>query len=1458
MTFAQPGWLWLGLLGVVVVLLHIRRRKVVEVSSIELWRHLVTTNKPHRAFRPPRLSIPLLLQLLAVALLTLALAKPQLEQAGVEVKHRIYILDASGSMNAVDGDTTRFEKAVTHLTQTLTRLEPDSNKMISLMTVGSDINIIAARLNDSKEVMQALETLHSSDSEVLTSDWEEVAGRIQSLIGEESFSVTVLTDGAAAENARASFAAQLSNAQLEVLSFGDGAANAALSEVRATLLEEGTNHWELEGKVQVFADEPQPLILKVLFTSEGTEGSLPWTEQELTAENGTANFKIDLELPAAGLLEVRLPGDALAYDNQTFIELKAVPRAARVLQIGPDNPPLQRALEAVGGLELFRADAVPPDSKNYDLVIVDRVSVTKHPGTNTLWLGGATPDGMVTTLLSNTTPTSWQSEHSLAVSVDWSTVELNAAFEVSRLEGSEVLLESSGKPLIQARTTGAGREVIVAFDLLNSSWTNELGFPVFISNIVRWVAPWYAQQQGQHCRVGSVCALEPHSLYQGLSLVPVSSSGEALTLPSPFVRPSPERPETAYAPFADLFYPQQAGLYRLEPGGELLMVDAPSTLEGDVRAEASSSVATSRQQGWPFFRWLLLLFLLVLLVEACIAGRGMDRFLQAKSLRRTNPLAIRHRLVLALRLGTAVLALLAVLGVSLFQAYREKRLVLVVDSADLYGPDAANRIQEAEAKLAQLGGAWRKEVVVLGQQGQVLTGEETLQAPGANLASTLDLSAGLLGTDGPGRIVVVASGTETQDDLARVLPELAARGTPVDVLPLGGVPSGEVLVESLSLPPRLYQGDSFVLQGTIYSDRSLPTTLRVWRDGELHTEQAIDLTTGSNRIDTELSEEEAGRYLYEYEVVVRDSFAENNRNGVIAEVLPKAKVALVSPQETWGTVLADALSLQGISAQVLTPLEVPFTLKNLLLYDTVILANVPAIDLHSTQQELLETWVRDYGGGLLILGGENTFGPGGYYQTALERVSPLSSRVPQEAPKVAMIFVLDRSGSMQQQVGEQNRLEIAKQATIAATKLLHPESMMGIEVFDTEATTLMPLQQVNLGIVQEALAPLQPGGGTAIYWALVSAYEQMRNISATTRHIVVMTDGLSQPADFDSLMDKIIRDEITVSTVAIGQGIDTTLLQRIARRGGGAFHATSDFKALPSILSQEALMLSSKPLEEQAFTPLWQNREAVFLEGMPESMPTLYGYIQTTAKPEATLHLSGPDDAPILASWRYGLGRVVAFTSQGAGRWSREWLRHPSYPLLWSQIVRWALPPVAKPGLHLVLEPSGDEVKINVRAVNEEGNLAEHLHLTASHKNSGLETDATKTLELIEVTPGLYQGTFTLDSPGRYQVEVSEDTTTFENVSGEMYQGYLARYSFASEGAERLKGLAAITGGRVLFGDEPLSVGSVPLRWRSLPAWPVLSLLALALLMLELTLRYASGVFALRRATAKARASFNM
>jgi hypothetical protein len=257
-------------------------------------------------------------------------------------------------------------------------------------------------------------------------------------------------------------------------------------------------------------------------------------------------------------------------------------------------------------------------------------------------------------------------------------------------------------------------------------------------------------------------------------------------------------------------------------------------------------------------------------------------------------------------------------------------------------------------------------------------------------------------------------------------------------------------------------------------------------------------------------------------------------------------------------------------------------------------------------------------------------------------------------------------------------------------------------------------------------------------------------------------------------------------------------------------------------------------------------RSAEFFAGMPDRMPPLSGYVLTTLKPQADLHLVVPDEkqepVPLMASWRYGNGRVVALTTQGAGAWTREWQAMAEYPLLWSQTLRHVLPGTGE-GLFPRLSRRGDDVEVTVDATNQEGKPRERLKVVASLAGSGPAAGAPASLLLAELSPGRYRGRLTLDRPGELVLRVAAEQTTAEVP---LLVSYPAIYDFLRADPDRLAALAAATGGHVLTAEDQVFARGVQ-RWIAHPAWQVWIMIALGLFLIDLIIRYVPRPLGARR-----------
>ncbi|MCW5715784.1 MAG: VWA domain-containing protein [Bauldia sp.] len=1441
MTLLAPAWLLLGALAAVVVALHARRRRRVEIPSLQIWSLLERSSSRTRSFRRPPLNLILALQLLFVLLIAIALARPTAGADPDRPDHVIYVLDASGSMRTATGTGDRLAAAIDHLRQRI-EARTDADRA-SVVTAGPVARLLIARQTMPGGMLPILDLAAAGDG---AADWAAAAEWAAMTIRPgETTRVVVITDGA--DGGDAVLADLLAGVDMARLLVGEPAApNAGLTAVVEALPGQ-PGVWRVTGSVLATGDAGIAEVSVRFARSGGSDfldwGVIPLGEVEAQALDGTAParpFEAELSLPGAGTLVLALPQDSGPQDNAVSFVLRDAPRMVRILLLGAENPDLVRALRAVPFVDLLASDALPADDEAFDLVVVNDVALERRPDTNVLWLGrGGVAGDAEPAIIADATLIGWNDNHVLSRGIDWRELAAPRIYAVPTRPGAEVIVEAAGGPLVQARTTASGREVAIAVGLEGADWVRTTGFPVLIANIVGWLGI-AGDDVAASCTVGARCLVEARFAGQ-----PISDATGAV------VRPA--APAGSEHVLETSFVPERAGLYRIGNGDDAIVVA--------VNASGLAETATARLPGAegtpvtdlpgnlpPPWWWIVLAALVVLLLEAWLAGRGQERFLQRTALTAGVPHSGRRRALLALRV--AVLCLLAASLVQLpWPTPEPAAYVVAVVTGDLPGTDGGAARRELTAAMAapetSLGTGW----VVAGAVPRVASdlfargGQPTASAIplGADLEGAALLAVAMLPGDRPGRVVLAADGNETTGRLGDAAAFLTSRGVPVDVLPLDDHPAGEVLVETVSVPTAINEGEAIPLAAIVVSQAATAARVSVMQAGVVVVEEDIDLFPGRNLVEVTLPAGVAGDTLFEVVVTAAsDVIPGNNRNGTMASIAAGPSVVIVTPDTDWGNFFADALAVQGLAATVIAPDRTPWSLAGWLEYDLVVLMNVPAIDLDTRKQEMLEDYVTVHGRGLLILGGEHAFGPGGYYQTPLERISPLSSRIPHEAPVAALAFVLDRSGSMQARVEDLSRLDIAKEATLSAVSLLNDESQVAVILFDSESRVVVPLQaRKDEAAIAAALAPIQPGGGTVLFPALSLAFAELQRSDAEARHIIIMTDGLVEPAEFAPLVAQIREAGITISAVAIGDAARSPELEPIARLGGGAFHATRDVKALPSILSQEAMLLSGTPVVDRTSPVFWVDRSAAFLTGLPDEMPPIENYVATTPQPGATVHLALIDEEgetiPVLASWRQGAGSVLALATHGAGSGTQNWLRLPQYPLLWAQAVRSFLPIVEGPGLHASFTRTGDEVAIRVDILDPDGVPLAGQTVTATDL-AGIAVDLRAT------APGRYEAALGTLPAGTHSFSVAGADLT---VTASLHVGYPARLDFGRANVDSLAAIATATGGAVLVdAGAALATGS---RWVARPQWIGWALIALALFFLDLAIRYAPTLLGIAR-----------
>ncbi len=804
-------------------------------------------------------------------------------------------------------------------------------------------------------------------------------------------------------------------------------------------------------------------------------------------------------------------------------------------------------------------------------------------------------------------------------------------------------------------------------------------------------------------------------------------------------------------------------------------------------------------------------------------------------------IGLRKRSVATLRSLMFLLLILSVAGLMLKAPVDQQEVIFVVDeSKSVTSPKSAvSFMQEAIRSKAEqdafaiLGTGERPAV----EYPLTLDSNTALEIGGVknknftDLAAGLRLAQGLVDSGYKPRVVLLSDGEQNLGDGVREARYLKERGIQVDVAHLARDVGTEVLVKNATVPATLYEGESFALTAVVESTVLTRATLQVFEDNRPIAKTQMQVQKGENRLSIPLKATEPGFHRYRVEILPdADTEAVNNTAYAYGDVLGKSAALIVEGAQGDAKWLIEALRAGQFPYQTATAQTMPKTLEDLRRYSVIVLANVSGVDLAESVQKQIESAVRDFGVGLMMTGGEDSFGLGGYFDTPIEKALPvyMDLRNQQEIPSLGLMLVIDRSGSM-----APDKIELAKEAARRSTAMLKAKDTLGVLAFDsTNWWVVEPTKVDNPKALQDKISGIAADGGTSIYPAVAEAFNKLQEIETKRKHIILLTDGQSPEGDYDGLTAKMKEKGITMSTVAVGQDADQKLLEGLAEKAKGRFYSAVDSNSVPMIFSKETALAGKTYIEDNPFTPqIGRAKELapLFAKGLPQ----INAHIATTEKETADVVLANLKGEPVLARWQYGLGRAVAWTSDAKGVWSNEWSGWDGSSAFWNQLMTWLLPQYRTDAFDMRAAISGGQGELSVRLKKQ---LAEGGVL----KGEVVYSDATKQeIPLLLKAPGEYVGQFRADRPGTYLLSVVEERegNVQQAASSGISVSYSPEYDLPKNGQEILAAIAEAGGGRVLNDPAEVWKDDLPPRWqaRDLSYW--LLLLAACLWPLDVALR---------------------
>lgn len=704
-----------------------------------------------------------------------------------------------------------------------------------------------------------------------------------------------------------------------------------------------------------------------------------------------------------------------------------------------------------------------------------------------------------------------------------------------------------------------------------------------------------------------------------------------------------------------------------------------------------------------------------------------------------------------------------------------------------------------------------------------------------NIAQAIETAWSVFPANANKRVVLISDGIETQGDAVHTGLRGKDFGIQIDTIPIYPSDSPEVMIQRIDAPAQVKQGAPFNLEVLIHSNHEDIAEVVLYKNKFEAAKREVRLTEGENRVLFTETSTESGTLTYDATCrVTEDTRYDNNRALGIVSVSGKPKVLLIDENEAQTRYLMRVLEDAKIRVDVRNGLGVPNELADLQNYELVIFSDVPANRLSEKQMELVRTYVQDLGGGFMMLGSENSYGLGGYYKTPIEEVLPVrtDTEKKKETPSLAMVLVIDKSGSM-----GGIKIELAKEAARATVELLGPRDKLGVIAFDGSPFWVSEMHDASDKLyISNQVGSITAGGGTNLYPALQQAYFALTETTAKLKHVIVLSDGHSQQGDWYGIATSMHSERITISTVGIGSGADMNMLGDLAKWGGGRDYFTQDPYNVPQIFAKETVTASKSAIIDEPFIPQHIKPTQVLIGIDLELAPFLLGYVATQPRPTAEIFLVSDRGDPILASWQYGLGKAVAFTSDAKARWASDWLEWPGYGKFWTQLVRDTMRKTTLSNFQAQITKEKGIAHLAIDALGETGDFLNELDSEISLIGPDLKK---KQLAISQTAPGRYELDFSTQEVGPYflnimQKQAGEIVNT--QVTGTVVS-YPEEYLVHNANEPLLTQLSTVSGGKFnISAEEAFRSPENPVTLR-IHLWRPFLIAALILLLIDIALR---------------------
>ena len=690
-----------------------------------------------------------------------------------------------------------------------------------------------------------------------------------------------------------------------------------------------------------------------------------------------------------------------------------------------------------------------------------------------------------------------------------------------------------------------------------------------------------------------------------------------------------------------------------------------------------------------------------------------------------------------------------------------------------------------------------------------------------------------------GRLLLISDGNENMGSVSRAVWQAQQLGVPIDTVRLAGRPKPGLMLDSVSVPGQVFSGERFPIELTVESPGPAQANVELTAEGKSIGANQAQLSPGTNHLRVQALVNSVGAIALAGKITAAGLGEARFEDAL---TLRRPRVLLVTNDPAASEVhLSRALEANQFEIDR-APGGIPDKLDD---YQLIVINNWNMESIPLPRKTALEDFVKKGGGLCWIAGEHNVYvDKKNQPEDALERMLPAKLAPPRSPEGTAVVLIIDKSSSM-----EGRKIELARLAAIGVVENLRDIDSVGVLIFDNSFQWAVPIRKANdRAAIKHLISGITPDGGTQIAPALTEAYQRILPQQAVYKHIVLLTDGISEEGDSMQLTKEAVTNHVTISTVGLGQDVNRAFLEKVASSAEGKSYFLNDPAGLEQILLHDVEEHTGVTAVEKSIEPKVVN-QAEILEGVGiESAPALKGYVRFQARPTSDTILEADRTDPLLVRWQYGLGRAAVFTSDAKNRWAEKWVTWPGFDKLWANIFRDLLPHAPEAETAADYDRASNELVVDYRLSKNVEEPAAIPDIFAIGPN-GFQAP----LKVNKVAAGHYVGRVVIgQNQGLFRVRPVADSRAFPEVGFYRQEEEMVQYG---SNESLLRQIASATGGR--YRPDPKQVFDA--NGRSIAAvmqlWPGLLAIAVLLNLIELVLRKWKGLLealGMRPATATA------